>query len=129
MPFSPHFPAQSSQGNINPDKKDVKENKKSHLVGENASPAAERPEKAKNQPDVCLVKKKIIKKIIVWGLGIQEELQRDDVRQRRSLGHEGQFEVVDDPVHHSLVGDEGDDAHLAISFKIILLTLSKKIIF
>jgi hypothetical protein len=33
------------------------------------------------------------------------------------------------PVHHSLVGDEGDDANLAISFKIILLTLSKKIIF
>jgi hypothetical protein len=41
VPFSPHFPVQSSHGNINPDKKDVKENKKSHLVGENASPAAE----------------------------------------------------------------------------------------
>ena len=61
MPFSPHFPVQSSQGNINPDKKDVKENQKSHLVGENASPAAERPEKAKNQSDVCLVKEKLMK--------------------------------------------------------------------
>ncbi|MFP4083251.1 MAG: hypothetical protein ACLFVG_10940 [Candidatus Aminicenantes bacterium] len=38
---------------------------------------------------------------------------RDYMRRRRSLGDKCQLEVVDDPVHHGIVGEEGDDAHLA----------------
>lgn len=34
------------------------------------------------------------------------------MRRRGSLGHEGQLEVIDDPVHNGVVGNEGDDAHL-----------------
>jgi len=40
-----HFPLLASVGNINPDKKDINGHRKSHLVGENASPAAEMPAK------------------------------------------------------------------------------------
>ena len=32
------------------------------------------------------------------------------MRGRRSLRHEGQFEMLDDPVHRGIVGNEGDDA-------------------
>jgi len=42
-----HFPVQPSLRNINPDKMDVKDNQESHLVGENASPAAETPGKCR----------------------------------------------------------------------------------
>jgi len=34
-----------------------------------------------------------------------------DARRRRFLSHECQFEVVDDPVHRGIIGDEGDDLH------------------
>jgi len=40
---------------------DVKDNQNLHLVGENASQAAEMLKNAKNQPDFCLVKEKIMK--------------------------------------------------------------------
>jgi len=36
-----------------------------------------------------------------------------EVRRRGSLCHEGQLEMIDDSVHHGIVGEEGDDAHLA----------------
>jgi len=39
--LSPHFPVQPSQENINRDKKDVKDNRKSLMVGKNAAKAAE----------------------------------------------------------------------------------------
>ncbi len=35
------------------------------------------------------------------------------MRRRRSLGHKGQLEMMDDPVHHGIVCEEGNDAHLA----------------
>lgn len=52
MHFSHPFPLQPSQGNVNPDKKDVKDKRKSPLAGENASQAAERIKNAGNQPDL-----------------------------------------------------------------------------
>jgi len=36
-----------------------------------------------------------------------------EARWRRLRCHEGQFEVIDDPVHYGLVGKEGDDLHRA----------------
>jgi hypothetical protein len=34
------------------------------------------------------------------------------VRRRRSLRHEGQLQVVDNPVHPGLVGDKGDELQI-----------------
>jgi len=61
MHLSPHFPIQPSWGNINHDKKDVKDNRKPLMVGQNASKAAEMIQNARNQPDFGLVKEKIMK--------------------------------------------------------------------
>jgi len=33
------------------------------------------------------------------------------MRGRRSFCHKGQLEVMDDPVHHGIVGEESDDLH------------------
>jgi len=44
-------------------------------------------------------------------------LLRDDVRRGRSLRDEGQLEVVDNPVHNGIVGDEGDNAHPALALR------------
>jgi hypothetical protein len=33
------------------------------------------------------------------------------MRERESRRDKGQLEVVDDPVHHGRVGEEGDDPH------------------
>lgn len=46
-------------------------------------------------------------------LGSHKKLLINDVWRRRLLCNKGELEVVDDPVHHGIVGDEGDDAHLA----------------
>lgn len=35
--------------------------------------------------------------------------------RKRSFGHKRQFEVIDDAIDHNIVGDEGDDAHLALA--------------
>jgi len=59
-----HFPIQPSWGNINRDKKDVKDNRKSLMVGQNASKGVETIQNAGNQPDFCLVKEKIMKNAI-----------------------------------------------------------------
>ncbi|MCJ7807929.1 MAG: hypothetical protein MUP73_04350, partial [Dehalococcoidia bacterium] len=48
----PHFPLQPSQGNINYGKKDVKDNRKSLMVGQNAAKAAETKKSAENHPDL-----------------------------------------------------------------------------
>ena len=37
--------------------------------------------------------------------------------RRRLLGDKCQHQVVDDPVHHGIVCDEGDDAHPALAFR------------
>jgi hypothetical protein len=34
----------------------------------------------------------------------------------RALRHEGRLEMIDDPVHHSLVGDEGDELQIIHPF-------------
>ncbi len=39
----------------------------------------------------------------------------DQVRRGRSLCHKGQLEMLDDSVHHGIVGEEGNDAHLALA--------------
>jgi len=44
-------------------------------------------------------------------------LLRGDVRRRRFLRHKGQLEVVDDAIDHSIVGDEGNDAHPALALR------------
>ena len=36
-----------------------------------------------------------------------------DARRRRPLRDKGQLEVVDDAVHHGIVGEESDDLHRA----------------
>ena len=36
-----------------------------------------------------------------------------DLRRRGPLGHKGQHEVVDDSIHHSMVGEGGDDLYVA----------------
>jgi hypothetical protein len=36
-----------------------------------------------------------------------------DVRRRGPLGEESQLEVADDPIHHGIVGEEGDNLHVA----------------
>jgi len=57
LPFSLH----PSVKKINHDKKDVRGNWKPHLVGENASPAVDILENAKDQPDSSfLLKEKIM---------------------------------------------------------------------
>ena len=48
-------------------------------------------------------------------LGSHKELLISDARRGRSLCDKRQLEVVDDPVHHSIVGEGGDDAHLALA--------------
>jgi len=37
------------------------------------------------------------------------------MRRRRPLRHKCELEVVDDAVHHDIVCDESDDAHLALA--------------
>jgi hypothetical protein len=39
-----------------------------------------------------------------------------DARRWRLRCYERQLEVVDDAIHYTIVGDEGDDAHLALTF-------------
>jgi len=39
------------------------------------------------------------------------------VRRRWSLRHKCQLEVIDDTVDHGIVGEEGDDAHLAAALR------------
>ena len=36
-----------------------------------------------------------------------------EMRRGRLVGDEGELEVVDNPVDHSIVGEEGDDLHLS----------------
>jgi hypothetical protein len=35
-----------------------------------------------------------------------------DLRRRRSVGYEGQFQVLDNSIDDGRVGEESDDAHL-----------------
>jgi hypothetical protein len=41
----------------------------------------------------------------------------DRVRRGRSLCDKSQLEVADDAVHHGIIGEEGDDAHLAAALR------------
>jgi len=47
--------------------------------------------------------------------GRQELLKIEVRRRRRPLRAKGQLEVIDDPVHHGIVGNEGGDAHLSLA--------------
>lgn len=55
--------------------------------------------------------------MIGWSLGVQEELLRDPMRRGRSLRDKGQLQVVDNPVHNGIVGDEGNSAHLCLALR------------
>jgi len=35
---------------------------------------------------------------------------------RRAFVKESQLQVIDDPIHHGIVCEEGNDAHLALAF-------------
>jgi hypothetical protein len=48
-------------------------------------------------------------------LGSYKEFLIEDVWRGRPLCDKGEFEVVDDPVHHGTIFDESDDAHLALA--------------
>ena len=50
-------------------------------------------------------------KIIGRSLRVHQEFLPDQVRRGRSLRHKCKLEVIDDAVHHGIVGDEGNDAH------------------
>jgi len=39
------------------------------------------------------------------------------MRRRGPLCDKGQLEVIDDPVHHGIVGEEGDDFHHATALR------------
>jgi len=64
--LSPHFPIQPSWGNIDNEKKDVKDNQKLFMVGQDAAKAAEMIQNVENQPDFGLVKEKVMK--YIWRL-------------------------------------------------------------
>jgi len=50
MHFSSHFPIEFPWGSINLNKMDIKDNQNLHLVGENASQAAETPKTSRTSP-------------------------------------------------------------------------------
>jgi hypothetical protein len=51
--------------------------------------------------------------IINRQVGGHQELLKGNLGRRGTFGRKGELEVVDDPVHHSIVGEEGDDLHRA----------------
>ena len=65
--------------------------------------------------------KRRLREIIGWGFGSHQNFLIGETRERRPLGHEGQLEVLDDPIDHSIVGNEGDDAHLASALRALVM--------
>jgi len=73
--------------------------------------AADKPKSAGNPTDLTSQGQRRLRRIISGGLRGHQNFLIGQVRWRRSLRDKSQLEVVDNPVHHGIVGEEGDDLH------------------
>ena len=87
---------------------DVKLNSKQRKVG---SEDEGKHKSTGNRPDLSSRPRKKLRKIFGRRLGGHQEFLINEVRRGRLVGHERQFEVVDDPVHHGEIREESDDLH------------------
>ena len=70
-----------------------------------------RARRARNPADLSFRSKRGSRKIFNRGLGGPEIFLEGNLRRRRSLRGKGQLEMVDDFVHHRVVGKRSDDPH------------------
>ena len=66
--------------------------------------AADKPKSAGNQTDLSSPSKRELKNILTAGLSGHQNFLISEMRRGRFIGDKGQLEVVDDPVHHGIVG-------------------------
>jgi len=80
------------------------------MVGQRA---AETLERARNHRDFSCWGRRKSRQIFSRGLSGHEIFLIGELRRGRFVGDESQLEVIDDPVHHGIVGEESNDLHRA----------------
>jgi hypothetical protein len=77
--------------------------------GERGQPAADKLKGIGIPEDLSSRSKRESRRIFSGGLGGHQEFLVGD-RRRGPIGDKGQVEVVDDPVHYGIVGEERDES-------------------
>ena len=75
--------------------------------------ASDKPKSAGNRPDLSSRAKRRSRKIFSRGLSGHQDFLIGQVRRRGSLCNKCQPQVIDDPVHYGIVGEESYDVHMA----------------
>jgi hypothetical protein len=87
----------------------IKKMSKTAWVAGHLGKAASVTKRAGNQPGFSSRAKRRSGRIFSRGLSGHQDFLIGDMRRRGPLRKEGQLQVVDNPVYHSIVGEESDD--------------------
>jgi len=79
--------------------------------------AADKLKKVGNQLDISSRSKRESRRIFSGGLSGNQNFLMGDMRRRGFVGDKRQFDVVNDLVHHGIVGEERDDLHLSAALR------------